>query len=67
MSCLLARREAGKDLLPHGPGLHPADELLHHLEIHIGFEERQANFPQGLFYVVFLENAPAAELLEYSL
>jgi hypothetical protein len=64
---LLARSEAAEDFLPDCSFLDPADEVLDNFEVYISLEERQAHLAQGLFNVVFLENAPAPELLENNL
>ena len=44
---LLARRQASEDLLIDRPIAHPIDEGLDDLEVDVGFEQRQPDFPEG--------------------
>jgi hypothetical protein len=61
---LLARRERGQDVLPHGLVLHAVDEGSDDLEVDVRLEERQADLAQRFLDVVFRQPAAAAELVE---
>ena len=43
---LLRRRQAAQDVLPHRAVAHPVDERLDDLEVDVGFEQREPDFPQ---------------------
>ena len=64
---LLARRERGQHFLADRLGADLVDELLDHLEVDVGFEQRQANFAQCLVNVLFGELGLPAEALEGAL
>src|SRR3990172_479262 len=64
---LLAGSKAPQHILANSAFLHPARELLYDLEVHVGFEEHEPYFAERLFDILFLENAPAAQFLEYCL
>ena len=44
---LLSRGQTAQDLLVERPVAHPVDKRLDHLEVDVGFEQRQANLSQG--------------------
>ena len=61
---LLRGRERRKYFLAHGFLLDVLDELLDDFEVDVGFEQRQANFPQRAFHVGGRELAFAAQVFE---
>src|SRR5215470_5770357 len=64
---LLRGAEALKHILPDGLDSDLVGELLHDLEVHIGFKQRHADFLQGLVDVLFGQAAFASEVLEGAL
>src|SRR6185369_18078568 len=54
----------GGDLFPEGLLLDAAEERLHHGEGDVGFEQRQANFPQGGVQMELRQRPLAPQLLE---
>ena len=61
---ILAGSEIGVNLLPHGPLPDLCGKFLDDLEIHIGFQESQPHFPQGLFQILFGNGFLSPELLD---
>jgi hypothetical protein len=61
---LLGRSQALEHLLPYGPLLHPVHEFLDDPEVHICFQERQADFPGHLVDLLFGKLGVAAHALE---
>ena len=60
----LGRGEGLQDILAHRPLLHGLDEVLDHLEVHIGLKECHAHFTHGFIDIVLRQLAMAPQLLE---
>ena len=61
---LLARREGGEHVLAHRLFPDVANELFDDLEVHVGLEQRQADFPQRVLHVFGRELTFALQVLE---
>ncbi len=61
---LLPRVEGVEHVLAQRALLHIGGELLHHLEVHVGLEQRQAHLAHGLGHVVLGELAPGTDVAE---
>jgi hypothetical protein len=64
---LLAWTQTLEHILADGPGSHSIRELLDDFEIHIGFEQCDADFLQGIVNVLLREAAFALQVLECAL
>ena len=64
---LLSGTEALHHLLADRFGFYRIGELLHNLEVHIGFEQRHANFFQRFVQVSFGKLALAPQIFKYAL
>ena len=63
---LLGGGQAFHDLLAHRPFGHLGAEVLGHLVVDIGFQQRHAHFPHGRLDVRLIELALAAQLFEHA-
>ena len=61
---LLAGLDAGDDFRAERLGFDALDEIARDLEIHVGFEQRHADFAQGVAGVGLGNFAEAAQILE---
>src|SRR5438270_9069329 len=61
---LLARRDAAQHFFAERLFFDPSDELLGDLEIHIGFQQREADLAQRVIDVGFADRAMTAEVLK---
>ena len=59
---LLARLDALDDFLPNGLGFDALDKIPGDLEIHIGFQKCQADFPEGIARICLGYFAQAAQV-----
>ena len=64
---LLGGRERGHHLGAQRLSLHLLGELLHHLDVDVSFQQRQADLAHGLADIFFAERALAAQVLESAL
>ena len=64
---LLPGRKRGKHFFAHGFSSHLLDELLHYLEVNVGFEERHANLAESLLHIFGRQFPFAAQVLENAL
>ena len=60
----LAGRQAEQHLLAHRPLAHPGDEIPHHRQRHVRFQQRHAHLAQGVLDVVLGQAALAAQILD---
>ena len=61
---LLAGRERRHHLGAHSFGANMLDQVPHHVEVDVGFQQRHANLAQRLRNVLFGQRALAAKVLE---
>src|SRR4030088_1539950 len=64
---LLAGRKSGQDFLPDRLGPDAVDKFLDHLEIDVGFKQRQPDFTQRLVNVLLGQLGLTAKALERAL
>ncbi len=61
---LLARGDGGEHFLADGAVADLGDEILDHVERHVGIEQREADLAQGLHDIGLVQRAALAELVE---
>jgi hypothetical protein len=61
---LLRGRKAAQDVLPHRPVANPVDECLDDLEVDVGFEQCEPDFPQRRLDVLRRQARFTAKRLE---
>ena len=60
----LAGRQAEQYLLADRPRAHPVDELAHHRQRHVRFQQGHAHLAQGILDVVLGKAALATQILD---
>ena len=63
---ILARSQAGVHLLPLGPLLDFCCKFLDDLEVYIGLQQSQPDFPEGILQILFGYGLLSAQLLDGS-
>ena len=64
---LLAGREALQDFLAQRPLAHVGDELLDHLEVDVGLEQRETDLAHGARDRLFVQLPPSSDVAERAL
>ena len=64
---LLGRGEGGEHFRAHGLLFDALDELLHHPEMHVGFEQGDADLLERLLHILRRQLSFAAQVLENAL